>query len=74
MNQPLRVYTESETIVTMVDGFIFSWNHIQILMELQVYVEQATVKVRDEHGIEFYISVGLLNLDRNLLRMINPAV
>jgi len=74
MNQPLRVYTESETIVTMVDGFIFSWNHIQILMELQVYVERATVKVRDEHGIEFYISVGLLNLDRNLLRMINPPV
>lgn len=73
MSQPLRVYTESGQAVTLVEGFHYRWNHIQLLKELQEHVEQATVKVRDSNGIEWHISVGLLNLDRDLLRMLNPS-
>lgn len=73
MSQPLRVYTQSGQAVTLVEGFLFKWQHIQLLIELQTYVENATVKVRDDHGIEWHISVGLLNLDHDLLRMLNPS-
>ncbi len=73
MSQPLRVYTESGVIVTLVEGWHFRWNHIQILREMQTHVESATVKVRDENGVEWNISVGLLNLDGALLHMINPS-
>lgn len=73
MSNPLRVYTASGTVVTLVEGFQHKWQHIQLLKELQEHVEAATVKVRDENGIEWHISVGLLNLDHQLLRMINPS-
>ena len=69
----LRVYTDQGAIVTLVEGFQYCWNHIQLLTELQKYVDSATVKVRDENGIEWHVSVGLLNLDRGLLRMLNPS-
>lgn len=73
VSQPLRAYTESGVVVTLVEGFHYSWNHIQILRELQAHIESATVKVRDEHGIEWHVSVGMLNLDAQLLRMLNPS-
>lgn len=70
--KPLRAYTARGVIVTLVDGFMYRWNHIQLLKELQEHVETASVKVRDENGIEWHISIGLLNLDHDLLRMLNP--
>ena len=68
----MRCYTESGSIVELLDGWRFCVTHIQLLLSMQAHVEGANVRCRDPLGVEYHRCVGTLNLDSELLRLLNP--
>lgn len=69
----LRCYTEGGVIVELLDGWSHKVTHVQLLLGMQAHVENVQLKCRDAKGQEWHISVGLLVLESDLLRLLNPV-